>query len=60
MSIANRLAYSLERAMVAVTYAEAGDRKTALEIMQETRVNRRKHTDVKIRKHVYRRPVLRA
>jgi hypothetical protein len=60
MIIAHRIADALERAMVAATFAEAGDRKTALEIMREEPVKPRKHRSVKIRKHVYRRPVLRA
>jgi hypothetical protein len=51
---------AFERAMVAVTFAEAGDQKTALKIMKEKPTNRRKRAGINVRKHVDRRPVLRA
>ena len=51
---------SFERIMAAVTFAEAGDQETALKIMQEKPANRRKQAVLNVRKHVDRRPVLRA
>jgi hypothetical protein len=56
----NKLVDTFERIMVAVTFAEAGDRETALKIMKEKPANRRKRAGMKVRKHVDRRPVLRA
>jgi hypothetical protein len=55
----NKLTDALERIMVAVTFAEAGDQETALKIMKEKPANRRKRAGMKVRKHVDRRPVLR-
>jgi hypothetical protein len=51
---------TFDRVMVAVTFAEAGDQKTALKIMKEKPTKRRKQEGMNIRKHVDRRPVLRA
>jgi hypothetical protein len=51
---------TFERLMVAVTFAEAGDQETALKMMREKPTNRRKQSGLKVRKHVDRRPVLRA
>ncbi|MEJ2284283.1 MAG: hypothetical protein P8X85_11890 [Desulfobacterales bacterium] len=51
---------TFERFMVAVTFAEAGDQKTALKIMKEKPANRPKRAGIYVRKHVDRRPVLRA
>ena len=56
----NKLVDTFERIMVAVTFAEAGDQETALKIMKEKPTNRRKRAGRKVRKHVDRRPVLRA
>jgi hypothetical protein len=50
---------TLERIMVAVTFAEAGDQQTALKIMKEKPANRRNRAGKKVRKRVDRRPVLR-
>jgi hypothetical protein len=57
---ASKLTDALERIMVAVTFAEAGDQEAALKIMKEKPANRRKRAGMKVRKHVDRRPVLRA
>jgi hypothetical protein len=56
----NKLVDTFERMMVAVTFAEAGDQESALEILKEKPTNRRKRAGMKVRKHVDRRPVLRA
>ena len=56
----NKLTDTFERLMVAVTFAEAGDQETALIIMKEKSANRRKRAGMKVRKHIDRRPVLRA
>ena len=56
----NKLVDTFERMMVAVTFAEAGDQETALKILKEKPANRRKRAGIKVRKHVDRRPVLRA
>lgn len=56
----NKLVDTFERMMVAVTFAEAGDQETALKILKEKSANRRKRAVMKVRKHVDRRPVLRA
>ena len=55
-----KLVDTFERFMVAVTFAEAGDQETALKIMKEKPTNRRKRVSINVRKHVDRRPVLRA
>jgi hypothetical protein len=52
--------YKFERLMTAVTFAEAGQRDTALEIMHEKPVNRSKHKAEKVSKRIDQRPVLRA
>ena len=52
--------YKFERLMTAVTFAEAGQRATALEIMHEKPANRSKHKAEKVRKRIDQRPVLRA
>lgn len=56
----NKLVDTFERMMVAVTFAEAGDQETALKILKEKSANRRNRAVMKVRKHVDRRPVLRA
>ena len=55
-----KLIDAFERVMVAVTFAEAGNQETALKFMKEKPTNRRKQTVMNLRKHVDRRPVLRA
>ena len=55
-----KLMDSFERIMAAVTFAEAGDQETALKIMKDKPANRRKRAGLNVRKHVDRRPVLRA
>jgi hypothetical protein len=55
-----KLMDTFERVMVAATFAEAGDQETALKIMKEKPTNRRQRAGMKVRKHVDRRPVLRA
>jgi len=49
-----------EKLMTAVTFAEAGQRDTALEIMNERPVNRSKRKTDKVRNRIDQRPVLRA
>lgn len=46
-----------DRLMMAITFAEAGERETALKVMN--RKPRRKRTGLKIRKRTAQRPVLR-
>jgi len=46
--------------MTAVTFAEAGQSDTALEIMTERPVNRSKRNTEKVRTRIDQRPVLRA
>lgn len=50
-----------DRWMMAVTFAEAGDPKTALEVINQRggKINRR-HKGRQIEKRAYNRPVLRA
>jgi hypothetical protein len=55
-----KIIYKFERLMTAVTFAEAGQRDTALEIMHEKPVNRRKNKAEKVSKRIDQRPVLRA
>ncbi len=52
--------YKFERLLTAVTFAEAGETDSALEIMKEKPVNRSKRKATKIRKRIDQRPVLRA
>jgi len=52
--------YKFERLMTAVTFAEAGQSDTALEIMKERPVNRSKRNAEKARNRIDQRPVLRA
>ena len=52
--------YKFEKLMTAVTFAEAGQSDSALEIMRERPVNRTKRTAEKVRNRIDRRPVLRA
>ena len=52
--------YKFERLMTAVTFAEAAQRDTALEIMHEKPANRSKNKSEKVSNRVDQRPVLRA
>ena len=52
--------YKFEKLMTAVTFAEAGQKDTALEIMNEKPANRSKRPTEKVRNRVDQRPVLRA
>ena len=52
--------YKFEKLMTAVTFAEAGQGDTALEILSERPVNKSKRNAEKIRKRIDQRPVLRA
>jgi hypothetical protein len=52
--------YKFEKLMTAVTFAEAGQRDTALEIMNEKPFNRNKHNAEKAKNRIDQRPVLRA
>lgn len=54
------IVYKFEKLMTAVTFAEAGQKDTALEILDEKPVNRSKRQTEKIRKRIDQRPVLRA
>ena len=54
------LIYKFEKLMTAVTFAEAGQKDTALEIMNERPVNRSKRKTDKVRNRIDQRPVLRA
>jgi hypothetical protein len=51
--------YKFEKMMTAVTFAEAGQSDTALEIMNERPVNKSKRRAEKVRKQIDQRPVLR-
>jgi hypothetical protein len=52
--------YKFERLMTAVTFAEAGETNTALEIMKEKPVNKSQRKASKVRNRIDQRPVLRA
>ncbi len=52
--------YKFEKLMTAVTFAEAGQRDTALEIMNERPANKSKRKADKVRNRIDQRPVLRA
>jgi hypothetical protein len=52
--------YKFEKLMTAVTFAEAGQKDTALEIMNEKPVNRSKRRSEKPTNRIDQRPVLRA
>jgi hypothetical protein len=52
--------YKFEKLMTAVTFAEVGQRDTALEIMNEKPVNISKRKAEKVRNRIDQRPVLRA
>ena len=52
--------YKFEKLMTAVTFAEAGQKDTAVEIMNEKPVNRNKRQTEKVRNRIDQRPVLRA
>jgi len=52
--------YKFERLMTAVTFAEAGQSDTALEIMKERPVGRSNRKAAKVINRVDQRPVLRA
>jgi thioredoxin-like negative regulator of GroEL len=54
------LIYKFEKLMTAVTFAEAGQSDTALEIMKQRPVNKSKRNAEKVRKQIDQRPVLRA
>ena len=58
-NLKKNIIYKFERLMTAVTFAEAEETDTALEIMKEKSANRRKRAGMKVRKHIDRRPVLR-
>jgi cell fate (sporulation/competence/biofilm development) regulator YmcA (YheA/YmcA/DUF963 family) len=51
--------YKFERLMTAVTFAEAGQKDTALEIMKERPAKRSKRKAEKVRNRIDQRPVLR-
>jgi hypothetical protein len=53
------LVYKFEKMMTAVTFAEAGERDTASEIMKEKPVNRSRRRE-KATNRIDQRPVLRA
>jgi len=52
--------YKFEKLMTAVTFAEAGQQDTALEIMNEKPANRSKRQAERPKNRIDRRPVLRA
>ena len=52
--------YKFEKLMTAVTFAEAGQRDIALEIIHEKPFNRSKRNAEKARNRIDQRPVLRA
>ena len=52
--------YKFEKLMTAVSFAEAGQKDTALEIMREKPVRRNKRKAEKVRNWIDQRPVLRA
>jgi hypothetical protein len=52
--------YKFEKLMTAVTFAEVGQRDTALEIMKERPVHGSKRNAEKVRNRIDQRPVLRA
>jgi hypothetical protein len=54
------IVYKFEKLMTAVTFAEAGQKDTALEIMNEKPVNRSKRRSEKAKNRIDQRPVLRA
>jgi len=54
------LIYKFEKLMTAITFAEAGQSGTALEIMKERPVNKSNRNAEKVRKQIDQRPVLRA
>ena len=54
------IVYKFEKLMTAVTFAEVGQRDTALEIMNEKPFNRNKRNAEKVKNRIDQRPVLRA
>lgn len=52
--------YKFEKLMTAVTFAEAGQKDTALEIMNERPAKRSKRQTEKVKNRIDQRPVLRA
>jgi len=54
------LIYKFEKLMTAVAFAEAGQKDTALEIMNEQPANRKNRRAEKIKNRIDQRPVLRA
>jgi len=52
--------YKFEKLMTAVAFAEAGQKDTALEIMDEQPANRKNRRAEKIKNRIDQRPVLRA
>ena len=54
------IVYKFEKLMTAVTFAEAGQKDTALEIMNEKPANRSERRSEKPKNRIDQRPVLRA
>ncbi len=59
-NLKKNIIYKFERLMTAVTFAEAGETDSALEIMKEKPINRNNRKASKVRTRIDQRPVLRA